>query len=128
MCDLREQIPLAELLRKSRRVRDCRLNVKFRLFCILSTRIHDFMDRSLFLLFIHEMPCFRGQELHKAGWLYLPAAVPCKSFLIFHYHPGICRFFRMSQPQLYVSSGKDAISPDRKTVFYRTTSVDCPFH
>ncbi len=35
---------------------------KIRLFYILSTRTHDFMDRSRFLLlFIHEMPCFRGQ-------------------------------------------------------------------
>ena len=39
-------------------------------------------QKSILLLFIHEMPCFRGQELHKDGWLYLPAAVPCKSFLI----------------------------------------------
>ena len=80
-------------------------------------------QKSILLLFIHEMPCFRGQERHKAGWPYLPSAVPCKSFLIFHYHPGICRFFRMSQPQLYVSSGKYVIFPDRKTVLFLSHDV-----
>ena len=25
-------------------------------------------QKSILLLFIHEMPCFRGQELHKDGW------------------------------------------------------------
>jgi hypothetical protein len=112
MCDRREQIPLPQLLRKSRRVRDARLNVKFGCFASCPPESTISWTEVFFVAVYPRNAVFSWTGAARRWQAYLPAAVPRKSFLIFHYHPGICRFFRMSLPKLYVSSGKYAISPD----------------